>query len=154
MKRLIVFILIVLLLCFTNLSLTKDFNIDKIFPNSIVEIFFDEKSDFNLEKTSNGVGEIVFCDINKLSSILKLNHNISGVTFRIKNENVENILKKINVRNTYNKNFGIYGWSNVLDSMLIVKTNSLKLFDSYVNFQCVDNGDEIILGCPIILGSY
>lgn len=154
MKRLIVFILIVLLLCFTNLAITKDFNIDKIFPNSKVEVFFDKKTDLNLEKTPNGVGEIVFCNMNELYKILKLNKYISGITIKIKNENMDSVLKKINVRNIYNNNFGVYGWSRVFDGMLNIKTNALQLFDSYVNFQCVDNGKEIILGYPIILGSY
>lgn len=151
MKRLIVFIFIVILLCLTNLTITKDLTFDKIFANSKVEIFFDRKTDLEYQKIQNGVGEIVFCEANQLSDILKNDNKVSGFTIKIKNENVDEVLKKLNVKNVYDKNFGIYGWSNLLGEVVNLK---LDMFGSYVNFQCVNNEDGIILGCPIILGSY
>ena len=154
MKRLIVFILIVILLCLTNLSLTKDLNLANIFPKSQVEVFTDSLSGLNYKKVKNGLGEIIFCDVEELNNILKRTDKMVGFTLKIENEEVKSVLKKINAQNTYYKNYGFYGWSKILNEIFKIKNNKVQMFDGVVNFQALQKENDVILGFPIILGSY
>mgnify|MGYP004645264295 FL=1 len=154
MKRLIVFILIVILLCLTNLSLTKDLNLANIFPKSQVEVFTDYLSGLNYKKMQNGLGEIIFCDVEELNNILKQTDKMVGFTLKIENEEVKSVLKKINAQNTYYKNYGFYGWSKILNEIFKIKNNKVQMFDGVVNFQALQKENDVILGFPIILGSY
>lgn len=154
MKRLIVFILIVILLCLTNLSLTKDLNLVNIFPKSQVEVFTDSLSGLNYKKVQNGLGEIIFCDVEELNNILKQTDKMVGFTLKIENEEVKSVLKKINAQNTYYKNYGFYGWSKILNEIFKIKNNKVQMFDGVVNFQALQRENDVILGFPIILGSY
>ena len=154
MKRLIVFILIVILLCLTNLSLTKDLNLVNIFPKSQVEVFTDSLSGLNYKKVQNGLGEIIFCYVEELNNILKQTDKMVGFTLKIENEEVKSVLKKINAQNTYYKNYGFYGWSKILNEIFKIKNNKVQMFDGVVNFQALQRENDVILGFPIILGSY
>ncbi|MDY2695915.1 MAG: hypothetical protein SOV27_01980 [Eubacteriales bacterium] len=138
----------------TNLSLTKDLNLVNIFPKSQVEVFTDSLSGLNYKKVQNGLGEIIFCDVEELNNILKQTDKMVGFTLKIENEEVKSVLKKINAQNTYYKNYGFYGWSKILNEIFKIKNNKVQMFDGVVNFQALQRENDVILGFPIILGSY
>ena len=70
MKRLFVFIIIVLLLCGINLNITKELNFQNIFSGASVEVYISDKSyNGNLSVIDNGCGQIVCCGIDDLNYI-------------------------------------------------------------------------------------
>ena len=150
MKRLIVFILLTLLLCGVNFTFTKNLNIDDIFSNVKIEVFTNEKTSLSLKKIDNGVGEVIFCDAQEFDYILKGPYNVAGYTLKIYGVNESEVLKKLNVKNIYNKNFGIYGWSSILNNL----NKKIKIDDKIINFQCISKENSVIIGVPILLGSY
>ncbi len=151
MKRLIVFILLVLLLCGANFAISKDFTIDKIFPNARVEVYTSSKTDITFNKIDNGCGEIIFCNCENLNEIIKNFKNISGFTLKISKTSIDEVLEKLDVKNTYNKNFGVYGCSNIIKKYF---NKQIDMLCGVVNFQCVAKGDDVIVGVPILLGGY
>ena len=154
MKRLIVFILLALLLCGINLTIVQDLTLDKIFPKAQVEIFTDSKTHFNVNKIDNGLGEILFSDIENLNYILNQLNNVVGLSIKIYSKDRAYILRALNVKYLYNKNFGSYGWSGTLEKIKNIKTKSVCLSNFMANFQIVEKDDCVVIGTPTILGSY
>lgn len=154
MKRLVVFILIVILLCGINFSITRDLNLDKIFPKAQVELFTDSKTDIVAKKIDNGQGEIIFCTTNELSYILANISSAVGFTIKIQNTSLGDVLKNFGVNFSFAENFGVYGWSNYIYNNFTIKNNSVEMMSGRVNFQAVEKGGGVLLGVPIILGSY
>lgn len=153
MKRLIVFILLVALLCCINMSFVSNLTLDNLFSGCCVEIYTSSKTDNDLKKIDNGSGEIIYCDVDALK-YFKESEKISGITLKIHNTNIEEILKKLNVKDTYNKNFGLYGWSQIIKTISNFQFNNINLDGNWVNFQCVQKANYVLLGIPILLGSY
>ena len=154
MKRLIVFIFLVILLCGINLAFVEDLTLDKIFPQSQVEIFTNSKTSLKINKIDNGMGEILFCNIENLDYILNQLDNVVGLSIKIYNKNKANVLRALKVKNLYNQNFGSCGWSGTLERIKVVKFKNVHLLDGMANFQCVEKDDHVVIGMPIILGSY
>lgn len=154
MKRLIVFILLAILLCALNMSATQSLTIDKIFPNSTAEVFLSEKTQISLNKIDNGTGEIVFCNSSEISYILNNTNCVSGLTIKVYSSNKDQILKKIGANQLISVNFGTYGWTNLLIKTNKVFTKNISFFGKKVNFQCVEKDDCVLIGFPIIIGSY
>lgn len=154
MKRLIVFILIIILLCGINFSITKDLNLDKIFPNAQVELFTDSKTGINVQKIDNGQGEIIFCTTNELSYILSQVSSAVGFTIKIQNASMVSVLKSFGINFSFVENYGVYGWSNYIYNNFNIKNKSIEMLSGRVNFQAVEENGAVLLGIPIILGSY
>lgn len=152
MKRLIVFIFMVALLCCVNFGFTQGLTLEKIFPHSSVEVYTDTKTDLQLNKIDNGAGEIIFCNIDDLNYILKTTQAV-GFCIKVYKQNAEQVLKLLQPQNVLNQNYGYFGWSNVLQNINI-KSKSVAMQQGKVNFQCVQNGEQLLIGVPIILGSY
>ena len=147
MKRLFVFVLIILLLCGINLGVTNNFTISKIFNGCSVEVYLKSHVE-NCEFLSvkNGEGSIIFCEVNDLIYILN-NPDVCGYTIKINNKNYHEVLNCLNVSYMF-ASFGcVYGKSNLFNFCTSVN-------DNVVNFQCVKNDDFVLLGSPILLGSY
>lgn len=154
MKRLIVFIFLALLLCGINLTFVEGLTLDKIFPQSQVEIFTDSKTSLKINKIDNGMGEILFCEIENLDYILNQLDSVVGLSIKIYNKNKANVLQVLKVKNLYNQNFGCYGWSGTLEKIKGIKSKNVHLINGKINFQCIEKDDHIIIGTPIVLGSY
>ena len=149
MKRLIVFIFIVVLLCLTNLPCFKEFKLDSFFPESNVEVYLGEYVDMGDKKLSyikNGDGMILFMKIEELELFLKEN-NVLGYTIYINHTSVNTVFELLNVKNVDYKNNSFYGESNLF-------SKSLNVDGMKYNFQCVKKEESILLGTPILLGSY
>lgn len=156
MKKLLVFLFIVLLLCGMNLSTVQNLTINELFPNASVEVFMAEKTDINcLNKIDNGFGEIIFCYVNDLNYILKNYNNVAGLTLKI-NKNViskTDLLGKLCIEQKSEENFGIYGWSRVV-ACLNGGRFCVNLSKNKCNFQLFEDKNIYFLGFPLILGSY
>ncbi len=154
MKRLIVFILLAILLCAVNFSTTQNLTIDKIFPQSTAEVFLSEKTQIPLKKIDNGMGEIIFCDSSDINYILNNTDCVAGLTLKVCGLNKSQILKKIGANQLVSANFGIYGWTNLLSNSKKIAEKSVNFSGKNINFQCVEKENYVLLGFPIILGSY
>ena len=123
--------------------------------NGLSPIFFtNSKTSLKINKIDNGMGEILFCDIENLDYILNQLDNVVGLSIKIYNKNKANVLQALKVKNLYNQNFGSCGWSGTLERIKVIKSTKVHLLDGMANFQCVEKDDHIVIGMPIILGSY
>lgn len=156
MKKLLVFLFIILLLCCVNIVPHKELTLKNIFSNVMVEVYTSKQiKNEELSKISNGEGEIIFCDIVDLDYILQTYNCVSGFTLKFeKNDfSVNDIINKIDTRTCYNKNFGIYGLSYAISSLLNNKY-VVEMEQTKCNFQIYETKSQIFLGIPLILGSY
>ena len=107
MKRLIVFIFLIVLFCCINLPYINRLKLSEIFPNAQIEVYIDQKTETNgLNYINNGEGKIVFLNINQLDNFLKHNKAF-GYTLRIKDETLNNVFKKFppNLQQTISVSF-------------------------------------------------
>ena len=143
MKKITVFILIILLLCGFKLSVVPNLTIDKIFPNASVEVYIPKKVDAGVYKSiSNGDGMILFSHINQLKYILNT-FNVSGYTLKI-NMTINGLIKNLNPNFYTHKDGGVLGYKS-------------GLFDKSINgnnFQCAKSDGCLLLGVPMLLGGY
>ena len=156
MKRLLVFLFIVLLLCITNLTCVQDLTLSNIFPTASVEIYTSSKTNIEqLSKIENGLGEIIFCNVNELDYILKDFDNISGFTlkFDTQNKTKQQILEQLNLQRFTSNGFGILGYSSTIGSLFNNKF-CVNIDKNKCNFQLFETKNSIFLGVPILLGSY
>jgi len=157
MKKILLFIFIVILLCCVNLTAVQNLTLDKIFPNAMVEVFLQQKGNLIDHKTiANGQGEIVYCDIQDLDYILNQNLKVTGYTLKIHSCEID-ILNLLNVNDVQQQNFGIYGFSEMLENYakkFNLLTKKVKINQKMVNFQYINKNDYILIGFPILLGSY
>ena len=148
MKKLIVFIFLIAIICGINLSITQNLSIDKLFKTGEVEIYLPEKSGlYNVNKIDNGNGEIIFCNIQQFEELKNKLSNISGYTIKLQNtsfNDVVDILKPMYV-DSFNNSY--YGYVNNLSKSVVTQ-------DKNYNFQCVEKQNKVLIGVPILLGSY
>ena len=147
MKKLIVFVLIILLLCGVNLSVTKSLNLESIFSGASVEVYLSEKiCDEKLQTIDNGTGQIVFAKIDDLNYIFN-NYSPLGFTL-FYNGDVNDALNKLNPQYVFKTNLSAYGFSSV-------NVKPISVAGKKVNFQyVVSDAGCVMLGFPILLGSY
>lgn len=146
MKKLIIFIFLVILLCCTNLTLIKNFNLAEIFPEAQVEVFINNEISFTENNyVNNGNGKIVFISINELHSFLN-NNEVMGYTLKIKNLTLNEVFKRLQIKNVECVQGAYYGVSGLFTK----KIN----YDKNYNFECAELNGEIHIGTPILLGSY
>lgn len=147
MKRLFVFVLIALILCGINFGITKNLTLENIFKGACVEVYLKSQCETNeFLSIKNGAGEIIFSEIENLNYILN-NYDANGFTIKIKNEQIDNVIKKLNANYLFESFNCLYGCSSLFVDCACVNNN-------LVNFQCVKNEDEILIGSPLLLGSY
>lgn len=156
MKRLLVFLFIVLLLCGINILPLKELTLQNIFPSASVEVFTSKQTNNEgLTKIDNGMGEIIFCNVGELDYILNSFDSVSGFTLKFSKDtmSVNNLLNVLKVQSYSCKNFGIYGLSKVLNCVNNGKFK-VRIEQTLCNFQIFEKENQIILGIPLILGSY
>lgn len=156
MKKLLVFLFIIVLLCCANLTYMQNLTLENIFPNASVEVYTSTKSQIDsLQKIDNGIGEIIFCNINQLNYIFDNEKYISGLTIKIDVDNADDVdlIKSLHCSNFFEDNFGLYGWSAVVDKLFNNKFEVL-VGDVNCNFQMFKTKNEIFVGVPILLGAY
>lgn len=147
MKRLIVFVLIVLVLCGINLSFTSSLTLNKLFSGAVVEVYLQNQDYVGECKTvKNGDGLIVITNVNELNYILK-NYKTNGFTLKINNLSLNKTLAKLNPNYYKTKNNYTYGY-------LSYGALGVCVGQDVVNFQCCEVGGEVLVGFPILLGSY
>ena len=147
MKRLFAFVIICLILICVAFCGDKKLSVNDLFENMSAEIYLPTQTQINNFKTiKNGQGQIVFCQVGDIEAFLKL-HNINGYTIKVKNSTINRVLKKVMPVAKYTQKNLIYGYSFVFDKSLNINGNK-------VNFQCAQSGDDVLIGSPILLGSY
>lgn len=149
MKKLIVFIFLIILLCLTNLNYISDFKFKNIFPKSSVELFVECVNDNELKNCNyikNGTGKIVFINIDKLDEFLK-NNEVLGFTIKVKHMQLNDVFKRLEIKRVKKIQNSYYGVSAKF-------SKHLKVGNESYNFECVYVNDEIHIGTPILLGSY
>ena len=158
MKRLFVFILIVILLCCLKMFFLQNLTIYTLFgscdavvfvanPFNEVSncIFFTKDFDDGVNVVKNGTGSVIYC---RSSSIYryKLLFSVTGYTIRLHNHKNE-ILDLLLARNVFENNWGTYGYSDKLEFERVID-------GVVVNFQINKTNTGFLLGCPILLGDY
>lgn len=124
--------------------------------SSIYSFYTTDKISFldNTKIVKNGNACIVSCD-SKYANVVKASiNNILGESITINNP-TEDVLKQINdyiSQNTlYDEKLDgtqiIYGYDNTLENFVIVDGQK-------VNFQVAINIDYVVIGYPLILGSF
>ena len=149
MKKLIVFIFLIILLCLTNLTYLSEFKFKSIFPDASVEAFVDEINDKELKNYNyilNGTGKIVFIKIEHLKDFLK-NNKVLGYTIKVNNMHLNDVFKKLEIKKVKKMQNAYYGVSGKF-------SKSLKVGNDSYNFECVKVNNEIHIGTPSLLGSY
>ena len=143
MKRIAVFILIVLLLCGFKVSVVSNLTIDKIFPNASVEVYIPQKVDVGVYKSiSNGDGLILFANSDQLDYILKT-YNVGGYTIKT-DISINVLLKNLNPNFYAIKDGVIFGYKSGIFNKTVNGNN----------FQCVERDGCLLIGVPLLLGSY
>lgn len=151
MKRLIVFIILALLLCGINFGAVQNLTLEQIFQTAQVEVYTSEQTNLQYQKTTNGAGEIIYCNLAQLNYILNNCACVSGYTLKINNLQIKDVLLKLNARQITQNNYGAYGWSRLLSYKI---NKQITIDNQAVNFQCVQSKSSVLLGVPILLGSY
>lgn len=147
MKRLIVFILVSFLLCGLGYFQLLDFNIETLFDKAYVEVYTSKESEVNgFSKIKNGVGEIIFLNIDKLEYILNCVDEC-GYTIRIYEKNVQEVVKALNMSKVVLKNGSIYGYKKGLHETVLIDGGRY-------NVQIAEGDGVVNVGVPILLGSY
>lgn len=147
MKRLIVLVIISLLMCGINLGCVKNLNLETIFPNSDVEVYLPENVEIDgLNTIKNGAGVIVTAKINDLNYILN-KYSVVGFTLKINNIEPNDVFKKLGATNCELNANGVYGYVRGM-------FEPINILGHKVNFQCVKHGESVLIGVPIMLGSY
>lgn len=147
MKNVIVFIIIVLLFCGINLLPIKKFDIANLFSFCGAEVYLSD-DDFveGYVSVKNGTGVIVYCDVSSIS-YLQQNYEVCGFTIKVNKLDVDEVLTKIKAKDVERVMGYDYGVSPFFNKY--IKTNNKT-----VNFQCVQSEDCVLLGVPLLLGSY
>lgn len=146
MKKLLVFILLIILFCGINLNFTKELDLKSIFGDASAEVYLnDDVFISEYETIKNGSGKILRCGVEDVEAVLKC-YNASGFTIKVKNIDLDNILKSCKLSHFKSGEY-VYGYCDGLFA-------PLRINDEYVNFQCVQKGGDVLFGSPILLGSY
>lgn len=149
MKRIIVFILIIFLLCGINIFSTNNFNLSILFAGASVEVYLNsDKIVDEFDAIGNGTGVIVFTNIDSLHYILN-KYSVSGFTLKIK-KTTEEVLTLISAENIFFNEFGVYGYCDYAKCWV----DSINFNNSLCNFQIFATNNCVLLGFPILLGSY
>ena len=147
MKRIIVFLLLVLLLCGINSTFVKGLSFEKLFEGCEAEVYLSHAvDDLDCVVVKNGQGAIAFCDIAELKYI-KNKHIINGFTVKIRNKSMAYVLEKLNPNYITRRGNCIYGYINNVAKTVFVE-------GEMVNFQCVNVDNDVLVGFPILLGCY
>lgn len=145
MKKLAVFILLLLLLCGMDCFFKKDWNINSFFLNSDVEIYLSDIKNLAGENyIKNGDGAILFCKYEEMEKYLSLN-NVVGLTIKICDVQEKDVLQNLNPTKVYMSMGYTYGYTSKVNGFEVVNGN---------NFQVVSKGNFVLVGFPILLGSY
>ena len=145
MKKLIVFIFIILIMCLTKFSFTKNLSLADIFGGANIEVYAQEEI-LNMKNVKNGDGYIVYCNVYDLDYIYN-NYKINGFTVNVKNVSINKILDLLGACKIEKNDYGFYGVSDVL-----MWSYNLKCGDK--NLQIIESDGGVMVGCPILLGSY
>lgn len=146
MKKLIVFILIVLLLCGMNSNFAQGLNLKSLFKGANVEVYVVGEVDNDKYKIlKNGDGAVIFTVIEELDYILS-SYKVNGYTVAVGGD-IGGVLTALSPEKTYINAWGVYGYKAGLGDGVLVN-------DNYCNFQIVEKMGIVLLGCPILLGSY
>ncbi|MGN1221690.1 MAG: hypothetical protein ACI4TT_00475, partial [Christensenellales bacterium] len=108
----------------------------------------------NTKIVKNGNACIVSCDSKYASTVKASINNILGESITINNPN-EDVLKQINDYISKNILYDekldgtqiIYGYDNTLKNFVMVDGQK-------INFQVAINSDYVVIGYPLILGSF
>ncbi len=146
MKKLLVFILLVILFCGINLNFTKKIDLKSIFAGASVEVYLNsgEFTD-EFESIKNGDGQILNCVVDDLDNVLA-SYSVSGYTLKIEGMDVIDVLNMAKLEYFKDGEY-YYGFCEGMAKPIITH-------NEFVNFQCVQNGCNVLLGFPILLGSY
>lgn len=146
MKRLIVFILISLFLCIVNMKFSKNVTIRDIFPEAEIDVFLNNVPEGNYKYVINGSGCIIRCNLNEFYDIQKV-HKIAGYTIKVDGYSFEKVSRNLAIQDCFFKGGYMYGYSYILESAIY--TDGHK-----VNVQCAICDGKMLIGTPILLGSY
>ncbi|MGN1213051.1 MAG: hypothetical protein ACI4TZ_03310 [Christensenellales bacterium] len=124
--------------------------------SSIYSFYTTDKISFldNTKIVKNGNACIVSCDSKHASTVKASINNILGESITINNPN-DDVLKQINDYISKNVLYDekldgtqiIYGYDNTLKNFVMVDGQK-------VNFQVAINSDYVVIGYPLILGSF
>ncbi len=147
MRKLIIFILISLFLCLAGVCAKKDIgSLKDLFPNAQIEVYTKNVTRFDENYITNGDGYIIYSTINNFCSVFE-KHDVTGYTIKINNTSPIQICKKLKASCVVYDGGYMYGYSCFFPGEIILK-------DIKVNFQCAFWEDKILIGTPILLGSY
>ena len=146
MKKLVVFIILTIMFCLLGSNITQKLTIENIFSNSDAEVYIEGETTTGYLSIKNGTGSIIYCKANDIPYISSKS-NVLGFTIKIENMCLKDIFRKIDVFDVKKLDGYYYGKSSLLKKQVTLK-------DASVNFQCATNDDYVLLGCPILLGSY
>ncbi len=152
MKIIAVFIFLIILFSFFRIEQNEE--LLNVSNDGICEFFVGGEvsnfPDYISVSKFNG-GAFISCKINFGKLLLSQLENVKGVTIRLKKYSYEELLSKFKVRilkeEIIDEKKIIYGFSDFLNE-------GVFLDHKKVNIQIVVNGDSLIAGTPLILGSY
>lgn len=147
MKKIIVFLLLVLLLCGVSIGYTKGLSFKDIFEGCEMEVYLPVGVNVECSFIENGEGIIAFCSIDYFK-YLKDTYLVNGFTIKIKDKEIDDVVGLLNPNYVIRCDNFIYGYTNS------TKCDVKMVQDKIVNFQCVKVENDVCVGFPILLGSY
>ena len=145
MKKIIVFIFVLLIICLLKVSFVSELKLTDIFSDVDVEAFITNDELPNFDYIKNGEGIVVFCKLGDLEYINN-NYLLNGFTIKLK-DNDKSIMEKLGAIIHVQNDFGFYGFSSV-----IARDYNFKYKNN--NFQMVYSNGTTLIGCPLLLGGY
>lgn len=131
------------------MSSIKNFDLSTLFAGASLEVYLNSNEMVDeFDTVGNGAGVIIFASVDSLRYILN-KYNVSGFTLKTKKTTGE-VLTLISAKNIFFSEFGVYGYCNYAKYWV----KSINFNDYLCNFQIFTTNDYVLLGFPILLGSY
>lgn len=154
MKNIVVFVLIFCLLFFCSAFEKNNNFLLQMYEEGQAEFFvlsFQENLPEFAKSQKSGNGYFITCDLKLAKYLLKDLKNVAGVTIKTNGEIDKNLLNKLQIKilkteEIYGRKI-VYGFSNFFDQFVFMQNKK-------VNLQIVENNGKLIIGNPIIFGSY
>ncbi|HEY8389869.1 MAG TPA: hypothetical protein VIL26_02780 [Clostridia bacterium] len=152
MKRFLLFLSFALILVGLGISDYSLLNLKDRYPQ--MQVVFYTKDSRNLDSINDGIYNQVYCSTDQAKKIKRLLNKIEGMSVSFEggiqdlNFVIDYFDVKIISEKTCDDILYIYGYSS------LILTPAVKINNNYINIQLVLRKDKIIIGTPIILGSY
>lgn len=131
------------------MSSIKNFDLSTLFAGASVEVYLNSNEMVDeFDTVGNGAGVIAFANVDSLQYMLN-KYSVSGFTLKTQ-KTIDEVLTLISAKNIFFSEFGVYGYCEYAKCWV----DSINFNNTLCNFQIFDTNGCVLLGFPLLLGSY